>query len=60
MWYATIHGTAKRHREDGPAIEYPGGGEEWWQDGMLHREDGPAIVYSDGRNEWYVKGKRIQ
>ena len=30
----------RRHREDGPAIEYPDGRREYWRDGRLHREDG--------------------
>lgn len=48
----------KLHREDGPAIEYPDGGKEWWVNGKLHREDGPAIEWSDGHKEWWVNGMR--
>jgi hypothetical protein len=43
-WY--ING--KRHREDGPAIEYSDGGKAWYINDKRHREDGPAIEYSDG------------
>lgn len=32
------------HREDGPAIEYPDGSEEWHLNGEIHREDGPALI----------------
>ena len=33
----------KRHREDGPAVEYANGYKSWYINGELHREDGPAI-----------------
>jgi len=48
----------KRHREDGPALEYPDGHKEWWLNGKRHREDGPAIEYPDGAKVWYLNGKR--
>ena len=36
----------KRHREDGPAVEYCiNGSKEWWLNGKRHREDGPAVEY---------------
>ena len=38
----------KRHREDGPAVEYADGSKEWYLNGKLHREDGPACEYADG------------
>ncbi len=41
------------HRLDGPAMEYPGGEKEWYQNGKLHRLDGPAIEYSNGYKVWY-------
>ena len=47
-----------RHRENGPAIEFPNGHTEWWQDGMLHRVGGPATVFSNGDKRWYQHGKR--
>jgi hypothetical protein len=47
----------KRHRTDGPAIEYADGGKEWWVDNQLHRTDGPAIEYADGGKEWWVDDK---
>ena len=28
----------KRHREDGPAIEYPDGTKEWWLNGKEYTE----------------------
>ena len=46
----------KRHREDGPAIEYPNGTKEWWFNGKCHREDGPAVEYPDGTKYWYFNG----
>src|SRR2546426_4844676 len=48
----------KRHREDGPAFEWPEkGGRAWYIHGKLHREDGPAM---DGplRKSWYGKGRK--
>ena len=54
-WYLN----GKRHREDGPAMEYADGGREWYLNGERHREDGlPAVEYSDGHREWWVNGKR--
>ena len=47
----------KTHREDGPAILYSDGGEQWRVHGELHREDGPAIVHGDGSTQWYLHGK---
>ena len=46
------------HRDDGPAVEYPGGSKYWYQNGLLHRTDGPAIEYTNGRKEWYQNGQR--
>jgi hypothetical protein len=47
----------KRHREDGPAVEYADGyNKEWWINGKRHREDGPAIDYANGHKEWYIEG----
>jgi hypothetical protein len=50
-----LHG--KRHREDGPAVEWPDGYKEWWLHGKLHREDGPAIEYAEGNKWWCRHGK---
>ena len=43
----------KRHRTDGPAVEYPNGTKEWHQNNQLHRTNGPAIEYPDGAKYWY-------
>ena len=48
----------KRHRTDGPAVEWITGSKRWYVDGKLHRTDGPAIDRPDGSREWYVDGKR--
>ncbi len=48
----------KRHREDGPAIEWADGHKEWCVNGKLHRDGGPAIEYANGDKEWYKNGKR--
>ena len=47
----------KRHREDGPAIEYANGTKRWYQNGKLHRDDGPAAEYADGTKHWYQNGE---
>ena len=41
IWY--ING--KRHREDGPAIEYADGTKKWYLNDQRHREDGPACEW---------------
>lgn len=46
------------HREDGPALEYADGSNEWFVHGERHREDGPAFEYADGFKEWYLHNKR--
>lgn len=40
------------HREDGPAIIWPSGVQEWYINGCLHRLDGPAAIYNDSQY-WY-------
>jgi len=55
QWYRND----KRHREDGPAIEYAGGTRSRWRNDKRHREDGPAIEYADGTSEWWIDGKRV-
>lgn len=51
------HLNAKRHREDGPAVERANGTKRWYINGKCHREDGPAIEYPDGDNYWYLNDK---
>ena len=50
QWYLN----GKRHREDGPAIEYADGSRYWYLNGKSHREDGPAFEHPDGRRSWYL------
>lgn len=52
-WYRN----GQLHREDSPAIIFPGLGEEWWLHGRLHREDGPAIEFISGYRVWSFRGK---
>ena len=51
-WYLN----GKRHREDGPAIEYDDGNKEWYLNGKRHREDGPAVEWANGFKKWYLNG----
>ena len=53
FWYLNN----KRHREDGPAVEYSNGDKSWFLNGKLHREDGPAVEYVNGSKFWYLNGK---
>jgi len=46
------------HREDGPALIFQKGEQEWHINGALHREDGPAFIGANGYQEWYINGKR--
>ena len=54
-WY--ING--KRHREDGPAIEYSSGTKFWYINDKLHRTDGPAIEDSNGYTAWYINDEML-
>jgi hypothetical protein len=47
----------KRHREDGPAIEWINGAKYWYLNGQLHREGGPAVEEADGSKKWYLNGQ---
>jgi hypothetical protein len=43
------------HCENGPALVYANGDQEWFQHGRHHREDGPAIIWGD-KKEWWLDG----
>jgi Mor family transcriptional regulator len=49
----------KRHREDGPAMEYAYGGKEWYINGKCHREDGPAMECANGTKYWYINDNEL-
>ena len=49
----------KRHRTDGPAIEYSNGSKFWYLNGEYHRTDGPAIEYNNGNKLWYIHGHEL-
>ena len=49
----------KRHREDGPAVEWADGSKLWCLNGKRHREDGPAVEWADGDKSWYINGKEV-
>jgi len=49
----------KRHREDGPAVEYADGTKFWCLNGKRHREDGPAVEYAKGTKFWYLNGDLV-
>ena len=54
-WYLN----GKKHREDGPAVEWDEGSKFWYLNDKRHREDGPAIEYANGDTEWYLNGKKL-
>jgi endonuclease YncB( thermonuclease family) len=45
----------KRHRVDGPAVEWADG-DKWWMNGKRHRVDGPAVEWADGDKWWCLDG----
>ena len=47
----------KYHRENGPALENPSGGNYWYINGKRHRLDGPTVELVDSHKEWWVNGK---
>lgn len=40
------------HREDGPAVIWPDGAEEWYINGVHCRYDGPCVTTRDGSKFW--------
>jgi len=53
FWYLN----GKRHREDGPAVEFASGAKFWYKNNKYHREGGPAVEHSNGDREWYLNGE---
>ena len=49
----------KRHREDGPAVEWADGDKHWYLNGRRHREDGPAVEYARGAKHWFLNDKPV-
>jgi hypothetical protein len=47
----------KRHRTDGPAVEWADGDKHWWLNGQPHRADGPAIERASGSKHWFLNGQ---
>ena len=52
-WYLN----GKRHRINGPAIEFANGDKWWYLNGKYHRVDGPAVERANGDKWWYLNGK---
>jgi len=55
-WYLN----GKRHRIDGPAVEYTNGYKAWYFNDKKHRIDGPAIERSDGTKIWFLNNKEVK
>ena len=49
----------RKHRTDGPAVEWASGTKEWYQDDLRHRVDGPAIEYANGSKRWFINGAEM-
>jgi hypothetical protein len=47
----------KRHRLDGPALEWHDGTKSWYKYGKHHRDDGPAVEHAHGYKAWYLNGQ---
>ncbi len=45
------------HRDDGPAIIYADGTQEWYQHGRKHREGGPSVIWPSGTQMWHQHGE---
>ena len=54
-WY---NKDGKRHREDGPAVEWSNGYKEYYINGKRHREDGPAVEWANGYKAYYINEQR--
>jgi len=52
-WYLN----GKRHRTDGPAIEWANGSKYWYLNDKHHRTDGPAIEFANGSKYWFLNGE---
>ena len=49
----------KRHRVNGPAVEYAGGTKHWYFEGKRHRTDGTAIEEAGGSKYYYFEDKLV-
>ena len=48
------------HRDNGPAVVYINGDEEWYKEDSLHRENGPAWNWKSCNDiSWHYEGKLI-
>ena len=45
------------HRQDGPAIVYDNGLQQWYLNGVQHRIGGPSHYHPDGTAHWMQFGK---
>ena len=54
-WYLS----ERRHRVDGPAVEWADGSKAWYLNGELHRTDGPAVEWSSGNEEWWLNDRKL-
>ena len=48
------------HREDGPAVVWPNGGQFWFRHGQDHFAYGPSDLCYDGTLVWYEDGDPLR
>jgi hypothetical protein len=58
-WSEWLDDNGKRHRANGPAVEYPNGMKMYYCHGLLHRDGGPAIECPDGSVQWWRQGHQM-
>jgi hypothetical protein len=54
-WYQN----GRRHKEDGPSVEFANGSKWWYLNGKRHRTNGPAIELADGYKEWWLNDEKL-
>lgn len=48
------------HREDGPAVDWPGMYQIWSINGYYHRTDGPAVIFHKGELQFWLEGRQYR
>jgi hypothetical protein len=55
-WYDA---DGKKHRDNGPAVEWSDGDMWWYKYGLRHRDDGPAVERANGPKEWWLNNRYL-
>ena len=54
-WYSSPSYKYLNRENDLPAVEYPNGDKEWWENGIRHRLNGPAVIIKN-KKFWFKWG----